>query len=160
MGGSAPSFHLGYNPILGGIKNNCPTNWGQLVQLIFDKCSLYKKRKSPPILFTHPQTNSVLLRRLVGILKIIALGNKITFWRNVHSFAVPLRCKCSSWCLGRNPDRSYQKKKKKGKTIWKLGEWKKFVVFTNISKKFKPSEQFNLNLFHLPGKQLGPNFYN
>lgn len=50
--------------------------------------------QSPPILFTNPQTSPVYLRRLLSIIKILALGNKILSWRNLNFSPVPLRGIC------------------------------------------------------------------
>ena len=128
MGGSVPWYHSCCTPILWEIKNNCFTNWGQLVQLTY-KLSLYENRKSPHILLTNPQNSPVHLKILVDIIKILDLGNKNPSCRNSHSFSVPLQCKCSTWSSLRpeslwnvnSRDVIYQKKEKgKGylKTRW------------------------------------------
>lgn len=65
--------------------------------------SLCKNRKAHLSFFTNLEIFPIHLKRLVGIAKILGLGNKSLFWRNLHSFSVPLRYKCSKWSsLGAN----------------------------------------------------------
>lgn len=51
--------------------------------------------QSPPIFFfTNPQTSPIHLKRIVEIVKILALGNKSPSCGNLHSFPVSLKCDC------------------------------------------------------------------
>ena len=62
--------------------------------------------------------------------KNLALGDKSPSGRNLYSFPVPLRCKCSSWASPRTliqtislkcklqGGNSYQKKKKRGERLF------------------------------------------
>lgn len=49
--------------------------------------------QSLSILFTHPKTSPVYLKRLLSIIQILALGEQSLSWRNLNFSSVPLRGK-------------------------------------------------------------------
>lgn len=96
-----PSVELGSNPILRGIKNNCP----YLTNLSKTRNAALGTIQSSSIV-TSPETALIALKRLVSIVKNSDLKKQSFFWEEpaFFFFPVPLGCKCSNGSSPGNPN--------------------------------------------------------